>query len=82
MGRTNLFQIDIPTTGLPVAHKAYPSPLKYQKFVKEEMKLLENAGCISKSLSPWAIPVIIIPKTPDPTNPCKQQPCLVLDIGH
>ena len=28
---------------------------------------------------PWAAPVIILPKKPDPTNPCKQQLHLVLD---
>ena len=77
VGRTNLFQI--PTTGPPIAHKPYPIPLKYQKFMDEEIRLLENAGCISKSLCPWATPVIIAPKKPDPLNPQKQQLHLVLD---
>ena len=80
VGRTNLFQMDIPMVGPPVAHKLYPVPLKYQKkFVDEEIQLSENAGCISKSLSLWAAPVIIVPKKPDPTNPCKQQLHLLLD---
>ena len=38
IGRTNLFQIDIPTTDLPRAHKLYPMPLKYQKFIDEEIQ--------------------------------------------
>ena len=76
--RTNLFQMDLPAMGLPVAHKPYSILLKYQKFVNKEIKLSENAGCISKSLSLWATPVIIEPKKPDPTNPYKQQLCLVL----
>ena len=62
VGRTNLFQMDIPNLGLPIAHKLYPNLLKYQKFIDEQIKLLENAGCISISLSPWAIQVIIVPK--------------------
>ena len=77
--RTNLFEMDIPTMGLPVVCKPHPILLKYQKFVDEEIKLLENAGCISKSLSPCAAPVIIVPKKSDPTSPCKQQFHLVLD---
>ena len=77
---TNLFKMDIPSMGLPVAHKPCPILLKYQKFVSEEIKLLENTGCISKCLSLWATPVITVPKKPDPTNPCKQQFCLVFDF--
>ena len=73
-GRTNL-----PTTGLPIAHKPYPVPFKHQKFANEEKELLDNAGCIYKSLSQWASPVITEPKKPDPLNPPKQQLCLVLD---
>ena len=49
--RTNLVEVDLPTTGLPVASKPYTIPLKYKSFVDEEIKLLEDAGCISKSIS-------------------------------
>ena len=58
VGRTN-----IPTAGPHIAHKTYPFLLKYQKLMDEEIRLLENAGCISKCLSPWVAQVIIIPKT-------------------
>ena len=71
--------MDIPAAGPPVVCKPYPIPLKYQKCIHEEIKLLENAGCISKSLSPWPTPVIIEPKKPDPLNPHKQWLYLVLD---
>ena len=47
VGRTNLFYIAIPTTGPPIAHKPYSIPLKYQKFIDEEIWILESAGCIS-----------------------------------
>ena len=43
------------------------------------MKLLENAGYISKNLGLWVAPAIIGPKKPDALNPQKQQLCLVLD---
>ena len=74
-GRTNLFQMDIPTTGPSIASKLYPIPLKYQKFIGEEIRLLEHSGCISKNLSSWATPVIVVPKKARPLNPQKQQPC-------
>ena len=50
-GRTNLVEMDLPTTGLPVACKPYTIPLKYKSFMDEEIKLLQDAGCISKPLS-------------------------------
>ena len=48
VGRTNLFKIDISTAGLPIACKLYLIPLKYQKFTDKEIRLFENAECISK----------------------------------
>ena len=35
-GGTNLFEMDIPIIGPPIAHKLYPSPFWYQKFIDEE----------------------------------------------
>ena len=55
-GRTNLIEMDMPTTGPPVSTKPYTIPLKYKSFVNEEIKLLEDAGCISESLSDWHLP--------------------------
>ena len=48
-GRTNLIEMDLPTTGPPVSTKPYTIPLKYKSFVNEEINLLEDAGCISKN---------------------------------
>ena len=47
-GRTNLVEMDLPTTGPPVTTKPFTIPLKYKSFVDDEIKLLEDAGCISK----------------------------------
>ena len=69
VGRTNFFQMDNPTVGLPVACKPYPFPLKYQKYVNEEIKQLENASCIMKIVSLWAVPVITVPKKQGPQTP-------------
>ena len=58
-GRTNLVEMDLPTTGPPVATKPYTIPLRYKSFMDDEIKLLEDAGCSSKSLSDWASTICI-----------------------
>ena len=78
-GRTNLIEMDLPTTGPPVSTKPYTIPLKYKSFFDEEIKLLEDAGCISKSLSDWASPICIIKKKPDSSQPHKPQLCMCID---
>ena len=52
-GRTNLIEMDLPTTGTPVSTKPYTIPLKYKSFINEKIKLLEDAGCIS-NMPPYA----------------------------
>ena len=72
-GQTILVEIDLPTEGPPIVTKPYTIPLKYKSFVDDEIKLLEDAGCISKSLSNWASPICIIKKKPNPSQPHKLQ---------
>ena len=71
--RTHLVEMDLPTTGLPVASKPYTIPLKYKSFMDDEIKLLEDAGCVSKSLSNRASPKCIVKKKSDPSQPHKPQ---------
>ena len=78
-GKTNLVEMDLPTTGLPVASKPYTIPLKYKLFIDEEIKLLEDAGCISKSLSDWASPICKVKKKPGPSQPNKLQLRMCID---
>ena len=75
-GRTNLVEMDLPATGLSVASKPYTIPLKYKSFIDEEIKLLEDAECISKSLSDWAFPICIVKK---PSQPNKLQLRMCID---
>ena len=56
VGRTNL-------------HALNAIPLKYQNFIDDETKRLEEAGLISRSLSNWSAPCIVVPKKQDPDNP-------------
>ena len=78
-GRTNLVEMYLPTTDLPVASKPYTIPLKYKSFVDKEIKLLEDAGCISKSISDWASTICIVKKMPDPSQPNKLQLRMCID---
>ena len=47
-GRTNLVEMDLLTTGPPIATKLYSLPLKYKSFMVDKIKLLEccNTACI------------------------------------
>ena len=75
-GRTNLIEMDLPTTGPPVSTKLYTIPLKYKSFVDDEIKLLKDASCISKTLSDWTSLIYIVKKKPDPSQPNKPQLCI------
>ena len=78
-GRTNLIEIDLLTTGPPVSTKPYTIPLKNKSFIDEEIKLLDDAGCISKSLSDWASPICIMKKKLYPNQPHKPQLHMCID---
>ena len=71
--RTNLAEMDLPTTVLPVMSKPYTIPLKYKSFLDNEIKLQEDAECISNLLSDWAFPICIVKKRPAPSEPHKPQ---------
>ena len=72
-GRTNPIEMDLPTTGPPVSTKPYTIALKYKSFVDDEIKLVKDAGCISKPLNDWASLICILKKKPDPSQSNKPQ---------
>ena len=53
------------TEGSPVFVKQYTIPIKYQNFIDDETKRLEEAGLISRSLSNWSAHCIVMPKKQD-----------------
>ena len=76
VGRTKLHTLDIQVSeGSPV----FVKPLKYQNFINDETKRLEEAGLISRSLSNWSAPCMVVPKKQDPDNPCEIQLRMVID---
>ena len=50
----------------PSAKKPYTLLLKHYDWVQQEIKSLERAGVITRSVSPWASPVIVVPKKSAP----------------
>ena len=75
---TTLIEMEIYTwDSLPVAQSPYTLPLKHYEWVQKEIEMLEKAGVIVKSLSPWASPVIVVPKKSAPDEPPHRR--LVID---
>ena len=76
IGRRPLIKMDI-TTGdsPPVCQRPYTLPLKHAEWVKHEVNILEAAGIIVHSVSPWASP-IVVPKRCAPGEPPKRRMCV------
>ena len=67
------------TEGSPVFVKQYTILLKYQNYIDDETKRLEEAGLISRSLSNWSAPCMVVPKKQDTDKPNKVQLRMVID---
>ena len=77
IGCTQLIEMEIDTGDrLPVAKSPYMLPLKHYDWVCQEIETLEKSGVIEKSLSRWALPVIIVPKKSAPDKPPHRRLCV------
>ena len=77
IGHTNLITMDIGTgDSLPSAKKPYTLLLKHYDWVQQEIESLERAGIITRSVSPWASPVIMVPKKSAPGEPPRRRMCI------
>ena len=77
IGRTKLLEMEIDTGDhIPVAQSPYTLPLKHYDWVRNEIETLEKAGVIERSLSPWASPVIVVPKKSAPNEPPRRRLCV------
>ena len=82
VGRTNMHTVDLQVSdGNPVFIKQYTIPLKYQGFTDEETKWLEEAGLISRSLSNWSAPRMVVPNKQDMDKPNEVQIRMVIDYN-
>ena len=72
IGKTPLLEVDIDNgDSLPITQKPYTLPLKCTEWVQRELEILEKAGVIVRSVSPWASPIVVVPKRTAPGEPPK-----------
>ena len=77
IGHTPLVTMDIDTgDSSPVCQKPYSLPLKHVEWVQQELEILERAGVIQRSMSPWASPIVIVPKKSEPGEPPWRRMCV------
>ena len=72
-----LVKMDIDTgDSPPVSSRPYTLPLKHYEWVQREIESLECAGVITKSMSKWASPIVVVPKKSAPGEPPKRRLCV------
>ena len=78
LGRTPLVIMDIDTgDSPPISQRPYNLPLKHADWVQKELLTLEKAGVITRSVSPWASPIVIVPKKAEkPGEPPRRRLCV------
>ena len=50
--------------------------MKHTEWVQRELEILEKAGVIVRSVSPWASPIVVVPKRTAPEEPPKWRLCV------
>ena len=77
IGRTQLVTMDIDTgDSPPISSRLYTLVLKHHRWVQEEIEALKWAGVITKSMFPWASPIVVVPKKSQPGEPPKKRLCI------
>ena len=61
--------------------KSSTFPLKHQEWVRKELRDLEEAEIIQRSLPPYAVPIVIVPQNVQQVHQCKRQRDCVFSIG-
>ena len=63
LGKISLLEMEIDTGDSPlITQKPYTLPLKHAAWVQKELEMLEKAGLIVRSVSPWVSPIVVVPK--------------------
>ena len=74
IGKTPLVEMEIDTgDSPPITQKPYTLPLKHAEWVQKGLEILEKAGVIVRSVSPWASHIVVVPKRTAPEVPPKRK---------
>ena len=77
IGCTNLVTMHVDTgDNPPICQKPYTLPLKHYSWVQQEIETLEHVGVIKKSISPWASPIVVVPKKSAPGEAPRWRMCV------
>ena len=77
IGKTPLIEMEIDTgDSPPITQRPYTLPLKHVTWVQKELEILEKAGVIVRSVSPWASPIVVVPKRTALGEPPKRRLCV------
>ena len=77
IGRTPLVTMDIEMgDSPPICQRPYSLALKHIEWVQKELEILEKAGVIVRSVSPWASPIVVVPKKSEPGEPPRRRMCV------
>ena len=77
IGKSPLIEMEIDTgDSPPITQRPYTLPLKHATWVQKELEILEKAGVIVRSVSPWASPIVVVPKRTAPGEPPKRRLCV------
>ena len=61
----------------PICQKPYTLALKHYEWVQKEVEQeVERTGIITRSVSPWASPIVIVPKKSAPDEPPRRRMCI------
>ena len=70
-------RMEIPTgDNPPISQRPYGLALRHVQWVQDEIETLERVGVIIKSVSPWASPIVIVPKKTSPGEPPHRRMCV------
>ena len=74
IGKMPLITMDVDTGDMqPICQKPYNLPLKHREWVQKELETLGKAGVIVRSISPWASPIVVVPKKTELGEPPRRR---------
>ena len=77
IGKAPLLEMEIDTgDSPPITQKPYMLSLKHVAWVQKELEILEKAGVIVRSVSPWTSPIVVVLKRTVLEEPPKRRLCV------